>query len=164
MGSSPSKMRIVVTSAALGASAAYFLDPDQGHSRRARTRDRVGARSRRAMRAAERRVRYERGRAKGRWHSLRSGSRLDPVDDRALVDRVRSEVIGRTGHRSEISVDAFGSVVSLRGQLPDEATIIDLCEQVAAVPGVHRVENLLHTPGSIAPNKEAVHRAEASHN
>jgi hypothetical protein len=158
------RIRTAAVSAAAGASAAYFLDPDQGHRRRARFRDRFGARYRRSLRGVERKVRYERGRARGAWHNLRAGERIPPVDDHVLVDRVRSEVLGRLGWASDVSVDAFGSVVSLRGQMPDEASIAVLCDRVAAVPGVHRVESLLHLPGEVPPNKEAALRVTASHN
>jgi osmotically-inducible protein OsmY len=148
-----SRLGTIAAAAALGAGAAYFLDPDQGHSRRVRTWDMLGARSRRATRNVERRVRYERGRARGVWHNARSGPREQPADDHVLVDRVRSEVLGRTRHAAAVNVDAVKGVVSLRGELPDEASIIDLRERVAAVPGVVSVENLLHVPGEIAPNK-----------
>jgi osmotically-inducible protein OsmY len=154
MPSTRSRLGAFVASAAAGASVAYFLDPSQGRSRRARTRDQLGARSRRAVRQVERKVRYERGRARGAWHHVHPGEPR-PVDDHILADRVRSEVLGRAGATSSVNVDVNRGVVSLRGELPDDQSMIDLRDQVASLPGVEGVVTHLHLPGTPAPNKAA---------
>jgi osmotically-inducible protein OsmY len=158
MSSARSHLGALAASAVAGAGAAYFLDPSQGRSRRARTRDKLGARSRRTVRQVERKVRYERGRARGAWHHVHPGDAAGPVDDRVLADRVRSEVLGRTGASSAVNVDVVRGVVSLRGELPDQQAIIDLRDQVAELPGVDAVVTLLHLPGTMAPNKEPARR------
>lgn len=78
------------------------------------------------------------------------------ADDRTLVDRVRSEALGRMpalGHR--VSLDARDGVVTLRGQLDNAEEIEHLTKAVRRVPGVVGVESLLHLPGEAAPNKAA---------
>lgn len=155
MSSTRSHLGALAASAAAGAGVAYFLDPAQGRSRRARTRDKLGARSRRAVRQVERKVRYERGRARGAWHHVHPGGEPGPVDDRVLADRVRSEVLGRAGARSSVNVDVNRGIVSLRGELPDDQSMIDLRDQVACLPGVEGVVTHLHLPGTPAPNKAA---------
>jgi osmotically-inducible protein OsmY len=158
MPSTRPHLRSLVVSAAAGAGAAYFLDPDQGRSRRARTRDQLGSRARRAVRQVERKARYERGRARGAWHHLHPGEQ-GPVDDHVLADRVRSEVLGRAGASSTVNVDVNKGVVSLRGELPDEQSMIDLRDRVASLPGVDGVVTHLHLPGTVAPNKAAARQA-----
>jgi osmotically-inducible protein OsmY len=84
-----------------------------------------------------------------------------PADDRALADRVRSEVLGEQRFQGlPVNVDAAGGVVALRGQLDDQQVIRDLELRVGKVPGVRRVENLLHTPGTTAPNVVGLQRSE----
>jgi hypothetical protein len=146
-----------VAAASAGAGLAYLFDPDQGRARRARLRDRTLAVARRERRALHRRARYERGRLEGFRH--RRGRSHEPITDTVLVDIVRSEVLGRRpAVAGRVSVDAFGGVVTLRGQLDDRADIESLEQAVAAVDGVHRVENLLHGPGEPAPNKAEARR------
>jgi hypothetical protein len=138
-----------------GAVAEYLLDPARGHARRAGLRERSAAAGRRSVkqvkRTAVRRAAYVRGRAHRVGHKLTPSH--PPADDRTLVDRVRSEVFGhRRFGRLSVNVDAFDGVVTLRGQLDDQDTIRDLEAAVRKVQGVRRVENLLHTPETVAPN------------
>lgn len=158
---------MVVAAAVLGglfgAVAEYLLDPARGHARRAGLRERSAAAGRRSAkqvrRTAARRAAYVRGRAHRVGHRLTPYH--PPVDDRTLVDRVRSEVFGhRRFGRLSVNVDAFDGVVTLRGQLDDEDTIHDLEAAVGKVTGVRRVENLLHTPHTTAPNLRALQRSE----
>ena len=144
-----------VVGAGLGAITQYLLDTAHGHARRARLRDQGVAAARRSgkhvRRAARRSVTSLRGRARGLAHRLVQSP--TPFDDRTLVDKVRSEVFRRDrfpGH--VVNIDAFDGVVTLRGQLQDDNAIRDLVGAVAAVHGVRRVENLLHTPHTTAPN------------
>jgi hypothetical protein len=156
----PSQMVLMVAAAAVlgglfGALAEYLLDPARGHARRAALRERSAATGRRSVkqvkRTAVRRAAYVRGRAHRVGHKLTPSH--PPADDRTLVDRVRSEVFGhRRFGRLSVNVDAFDGVVTLRGQIDDQDTIRDLEAAVSKVPGVRRVENLLHTPETVAPN------------
>lgn len=147
----------------IGAVAEYLLDPARGHARRAGLRERSAATGRRtvkrARRTATRNAAYLRGRAHRVGHRLSRSH--PPADDRTLVDRVRSEVFGRRrfGHLS-VNIDAVDGVVTLRGQLDDPATIRDLAVAVGKVGGVRRVENLLHTPDTVAPNVVGLQRTQ----
>jgi osmotically-inducible protein OsmY len=83
-----------------------------------------------------------------------------PENDATLVQKVRSEVLGSepfAGH--SIAVSAADGTVTLRGQLSDPAHISALEQRVDKVAGVRKVENLVHTPGSPAPNKQAARSA-----
>ena len=145
-----------------GATAMYFLDPDRGTARRARARDQLLARRRRLQRASERANRYASGVAKGMAHD-RPAQR--PVDDQALVDRVKSVLGPRLPH-DRVSVDVVDGMIELRGELEDQNEINDLVAEVAGVADVTTVISLLHLPGQPAPNKAAAlaasHRAETS--
>jgi hypothetical protein len=140
-----------------GAGFAYIFDPERGRSRRARTRDRMAAafrhfghrvgRSLRAMRA------QSVGLGRRAWHAVRPHT-AGYVDDVTLAHRVESELF-RTEHdvKGAINVSAFEGSVVLRGALrrPDEIREIE--SKVKKVPGVRRVESLLHLEGTPAPNK-----------
>jgi osmotically-inducible protein OsmY len=144
-----------VVGAGLGAIAQYLLDTARGHARRARLRDQASAAARRSARrmrhTAVQSVTTTRGRARGLAHRLVPST--EPVDDRTLVDKVRSEVFRRDRFaRHVVNIDAFNGVVTLRGQLEDDAAIRDLVSAVGAVRGVRKVESLLHTPHTTAPN------------
>ena len=142
--------------AALGATAAYFLDPERGRTRRIRTRDQAMAAARRSVertqRAADKKTTYARDRAVGLKHEMTT-SPAPPENDRELVDRVRSTVLGdERFRRYTINVDAHDGVVVLRGQLDHPEEIRTLKDAVAKVPGVRDVENLTHLPNTPPPN------------
>lgn len=148
--------------AALGAAAAYLLDPDRGRARRARSRDQAIAAIRRpaaraARQAANKRV-YLRGRAVGAVRRV-TATPLPPGDDRTLADKVRSEVLGASRFsRRAINLDAVNGVVALRGELDHPEDIRDVVAAVEKVPGVRRVDNLLHLPKTAPPNVKDVQR------
>jgi osmotically-inducible protein OsmY len=149
------------------AAAAYFFDPEQGRARRAQARDQLGAKLRQAERTAEARLRYAEGKAEGLLHSVASMPAQPPVDDRALSDRIRSELGDRfPDETAELTV--VDGTVELRGQVGDEAAKALLVAEVKKVTGVRRVVNLLHTPDQPAPNKaeaeQASQAAEAAAN
>ncbi len=145
-----------LSAAAVGAAAMYYLDRQQGHARRARTRDQVRAAVHRAERDAERERRYAAGVAEGQKHQ--GGPAHRPADDRALVDRVRS-MLGPAFPHDRVSIDAVDGTVELRGQLDDRRQITELVDRVRAVPGVKSVNDLLHLPGEPAPNLVAAEEA-----
>ena len=143
------------------AAATYFFDPERGRARRATARDRAGARIRQAERTAEAKLRYAEGRAEGALHAVSAIPSDPPADDRALADRIRSELGDRfPDQTAELTV--VDGVVELRGQVGDEAARGLLASAVRGVSGVRRVENLLHTPGAPAPNKAGAQEASTA--
>jgi hypothetical protein len=132
----------------------YFLDPQGGRRRRAMARDRLTSQFRHTGRRLART-----GRGVGAWgygvsqRATHSRSASEPVDDVALVDRVKSELYRHDVSRQHLSLNAADGVVELRGQVDDQAGIDRIESLVRRVPGVRDVHNYLHTPGTPAPNK-----------
>jgi BON domain len=139
--------------AAAGAGLAYAFDPARGRRRRAQIRDRSGAVLRKEKRALERQAHYSRGKAAGVAHRLRQGPPQEPEDDMTLIDKVRSEALGRVVDGPHLTIDANQRVVTLRGQVVDRETALAIEREVRSVGGVDDVVNLLHVPGVPAPNK-----------
>ena len=136
-----------------GAIAQYFVF-DRRHATRRRhvARERGMAIVRRRRRAAVRRAKYLEGVAEGvayrTAHSVpgRSGQR-EALDDVSLARKVESVAFREAGvSKAHVSVNAENGVVYLRGRLESEREIEDLVRAAAAVEGVTRVENILHTP------------------
>lgn len=149
--------------AACGAVGAYFFDPDRGHARRARLHDQAAGTIRhsvrRVNRAARSSARYAAGRWRGRVYRLTHLRGQVPPDGATLADKVRSEVLGSARFAgTHITVDAVQGRVALRGQLADQADIEELERRVLHISGVHSVDNMVHTPGTPAPNKAAALR------
>jgi len=142
--------RELAAAALLGAGIAFLLDPSAGMRRRQLLRDRALAASRRVGRWSSRRARYMRGKAEGVLHQARQAT-APPADDNTLADRVRTEIFRPIGAaKGHVNVGVRDRVVYLRGQVPDDEEIERLVTDAGRVPGVVRVENLLHTPGTPA--------------
>jgi osmotically-inducible protein OsmY len=148
------KFRALVLISA-GAAAAYFGDPELGRTRRAKTKDQLSAALRRAKGQVERKQQYVENAVAGQVQAARTVS-TPPADDKTLVDKVKSEVLGRPEFSSlDVVVDAAEGVVALRGEVPDQSVASQLEQAVRRVNGVKQVESYVHTPGQPAPNKQA---------
>ncbi|HVM41013.1 MAG TPA: BON domain-containing protein [Acidimicrobiia bacterium] len=148
------RLRMLVASSA-GAAVSYFFDPQQGRRRRNVARDKIRSRMRRGIETAERRADDVAGRLEGVKYRItpRQGDGVE-VSGPLLADKVRSEVLGDSPFRDfVINVDAVGHEVHLRGEIADPAVVRSLRERVEAMPEVERVDNLIHPPGTPAPNK-----------
>jgi osmotically-inducible protein OsmY len=154
-------LKRTAVAAGVGAAAAYLFDPDRGRGRRARLKDQSQAFKRRQARALERQASFQRGRAEGLVQRARHRGGHPPADDRALADRVRTEVLRNDPAHTHLNVDAVAGVVSVRGEVADLGTAMDLERRIRAIPGVVEVENLLHAPGEPAPNKADALRAQS---
>ena len=150
-------MNRILFSAAVGALAMYFFDPQGGRRRRARTRDKVDHAARRLRDAYDVTARDTRQRAVGMKAELRAMSdrllrRGGPVSDDTLVGRVRA-VLGRyVSHPHAIEVSASGREVALSGPILAHE-VLGLLYAVKHVPGVRGVENRLalhKEPGNIS--------------
>jgi osmotically-inducible protein OsmY len=142
----------LIIAAALGAALAYVFDPVRGRRRRAELKDRGRATVRREVRAVERQASYGKGRAEGAIHKLRHPRPHVPDDDMTLVDKIRSEVLGRVDG-PHLTIDVNNRVVTLRGEVPDQLKAQQVEHEVRSTSGVVDVVNLLHQPGTPAPNK-----------
>jgi len=143
----------------VGAAGAYFLDPKLGRGRRARASDMAGARFRRLEHEVARKRRYLGGRLEGVTHAfdLDTDAPRD-MDDRTIVDRIRSEVDAVRRAEGRVLVDAVDGIITLRGQV--DASDAEAIERgVRSVPGVRGVRDLLHTPAQPAPNKQQARSA-----
>jgi hypothetical protein len=141
-------------SAAIGAAAAYFLDPDNGRDRRTLAARRLQAfrsRSAGSGRHASRVASYFGGTRQfmGRFSTPDSSDPNDPT----LVQKVETEVFRDPEiPKGQININAEDGMVVLRGQLDDPDQILRVEESVRAIPGVEGVENLLHLPDTPAPH------------
>jgi osmotically-inducible protein OsmY len=143
---------VALPAAALGAAAAYFLDPELGRRRRHVGRDRMARALRRRARRFERQARYEAGKAVGLAHRLTSHPEPFEYDDVSLVRRVETGLFrDRSLPKGSISINADRGIVVLRGQLESATDIAEIEQRVRDMPGVRGVENLLHLAGTPAP-------------
>jgi osmotically-inducible protein OsmY len=148
------RVGITLAAGATGAALAFFLDPVSGKRRRHLVRDKVASAFRGVRNRAARRRRYMQGQAEGAAEEARRAGTIQvPENDRVLVDKVESEAIGYSGVPSgRVNVNAESGVVILRGQVDSPDDVVRLEKLVREVDGVRGVENLLHTPGTSAPN------------
>jgi osmotically-inducible protein OsmY len=151
-------LRTLVKGAALGAAAAYLMDPVAGGGRRARLRDRIGAIVRRGEERAGDLRRHASNVVEGTVHQATATDAGRAMDDATVADRIRSEVLG-TPAATGVVVNVEDGVAYLRGEVTDDDAAADLVGRARGVSGVLQVENLLHLPGSDAPNKRAARSA-----
>lgn len=105
---------------ALGAGAAFLLDPQQGRRRRALIRDRMVRASREAREFRDAAAQDLRARARGLSYQLRNQARTlrgGPVTDDVLVERVRANLGRYVSHPHAIRVTAQNGYVTLGGDI-----------------------------------------------
>jgi hypothetical protein len=142
--------------AGLAAVGAYLLDPDRGRSRRTRIAERSSHIGRTTARRIARHMRYLASSASKRVKHLIVGGPQTYADGRMLLDRVESELFtDPTIPHGAMNLEAEGTKVILRGQLESQEQIDRVETAVRRIPGVENVKNLLHRPGTPAPNKLA---------
>jgi len=150
------RLLVVSTVSALGV---YFLDPQEGTRRRHTARDRALALVRRGGKQAASQAKHAGGRAAGAAHELGEKATPDrttaePMNDQTLIRKVESEIFRDPDvPKADITVDAAGGNVWLRGQARTPEMIKDLKRRTQAIPEVLRVENLLHLPGTPGPTR-----------
>jgi hyperosmotically inducible periplasmic protein len=140
--------------AAAGAIAAYILDPQMGRTRRAVTRDRMAGEARRLGRWSARRGRWIASTASGIGQRVQHATDEAevPVDEVALVNRVKSELFRDPGiDKGAIAVNVERDVLFLRGTAPTAEQIEEIGHRASRIEGVGRVVNLLHLPCEPAP-------------
>ena len=155
-----------LTTSALGAATAYFLDPDQGARRRNEARDRALKLLRTSSRQAAGAARAAADQATGAAReavTAASGGGEPPASDQALKAKLETELFRPAdAPKGDVAVDVVGGVVTLRGEVKTRAEVSALEEAARAVAGVQDVENLLHTPDEPAKTVEGASAAGRS--
>jgi osmotically-inducible protein OsmY len=140
----------ILIGAAIGAAAAWFLDPNDGTRRRNLVRDKTTKFARRGKEEAVSKATYAGETVKGKATAAAPGTAREPAEERlndpALQAKVESEIFrDPDAPKGQVSVNVEDGVVYLRGELDDQAKIESLREAAARVEGVRAVESLLHT-------------------
>ena len=138
----------ILIGAAIGAAAAWFLDPNDGTRRRNVVRDKTMKYARRGKEEAARKATYAGETVKGKATAVAPGTGREPAGERlndpAIKAKVESEIFrDPDSPKGQVSVNVEDGVVYLRGELDDEAKIEGLREAAARVEGVRGVESLL---------------------
>jgi gas vesicle protein len=138
--------------AGAGLAVAYLADPDRGRARRDELGRQLDAMKREANRTAQRQAVAAGSLASGLKSRVASAVDQTKPDDLTLLDRVESQVFADPAiPKGDINVMVVNGRAVLRGQVEDEK-IGAIEEAVRRVVGVREVENLLHAPGTPAPN------------
>jgi gas vesicle protein len=153
-GPSPMTMTLTALAGAVaGAALAFFLDPQRGRSRRARYLDQAGAMARDLMGGASRTARRVGSNAQGVGERLsHAGGGAIMPNDAALSDKVESELFADPRiPKGKININVEEGVVVLRGEVDNSGEADELIRKAQRIPGVARVDSLLHLPGQPAP-------------
>lgn len=137
-------MKTLFAGGLVGALLAYFLDPSHGSQRRSSTMQKVSTASTGPLSKATNMV-----------PGMKSRQPDNPnPDDQTLRDRVESEIFKDTEtSRENININVVNGIVTVRGELPNQGEIDNLVKRIQSIPNVKGVQNLLHLPGTPAPNK-----------
>jgi len=143
---------LLIVSAAAGAVAAFFLDPERGRGRRIQTANQLAGLGRRA------------GRRVGRWARYATstvgavGERIQyrttdyrPANDATLAAKVESQLFRDPSiPKGRMNINVENGVVILRGTADSDGQIERIVAGTKAIPGVRAVRSLLRTPGEPA--------------
>lgn len=132
----------IVGGLGLGAGLMYWLDPDGGRRRRARTRQKLVHGAHEVAEEAEKGARDLAHRTRGALARGRSVLRRGAVPDDVVVERVRARLGRACSHPSAIDVRCEAGTVFLSGPiLRDE--VDDVLSAVSRVRGVDEVQDRL---------------------
>jgi hypothetical protein len=132
----------------------FFLDPRMGRTRRTRVASRVAGLARKEARMMNRMARRTGATAHGIKQKVIHRHEVEKTyDDATLQQKIKSQVLGRQGRaKIPISVDVTGGVATLRGECESGTQMRRIEAEVKATQGVRDVVNLMHRPGTPAPN------------
>ena len=145
-------MNPVFLGGAIGVALMYFLDPNLGRRRRARTRDKVMHAARVVNEGAKVTARDTVHRVQGAWAEAKKMFEDEPVTDDQLIGRVRAELGRLVSHPHAIEVAANGGHVTLIGPILSHE-VRPLLRTVRRVPGVRAVSDQLTVysePGNVS--------------
>src|SRR5262245_10926956 len=137
---------------ALGVALMYFLDPNSGRRRRARTRDKVVHAARVVNEGAKVTARDTVHRAQGAWAEARKLFSQETISDEVLIERVRAELGRLVSHPHAIEVASAGGHVTLIGPILSHE-VRPLLRSVRRVSGVRAVSDQLTVysePGNVS--------------
>lgn len=143
------KLMRTMTSAAAGATTAYFFDPISGRGRRTRLRDQLMSKARRSGREIQKKARYQAGRLKGVVYEATGKANGHPQQAQAMIQKIRSEALGPSGLKSsdvDIEVDIGNGEVHLTRHTEDSVAWDDFARRVQDVAGVEAVHTLTTRP------------------
>jgi hypothetical protein len=130
------RIRSLLIGGAIGAVAAYFLDPEEGATRRARLQGRI-----------EGLLQELQDRAEAAIGRLDASIAARPDDDLSLLGRVESALLGLPDVRSgSVETEVVDGQVVLRGQVTSAEQEREIVATARQVPGVAGVESLLELP------------------
>ena len=151
-----SRLASILVSGIAGVGLMYFLDPQSGKRRRTALRDRTGG----GTRHTARRVASVGRRAAATVYGMtQKVTHLRPAEfsvpnDPDLVARVESEIFRDPEiPKGSLNINAYDGKIIVRGQVEDAGQMRNIERAIRRVRGVREVENLLHLPGTPAPNK-----------
>ena len=168
------RIRTAILAAAVGAAAAYLFDPISGASRRQRLRSTIiGMMSRRSSRPDDTPALPENlaptastspdvivSRAPGVGIAGAEPSATEGEDARIAGD-VRAELRRRPDLGADgLVIDVVNGVAYLSGDLHDQHTFGEVVDLTGEIPGVRRVQSLLHLPPSETIPGTTVGRAD----
>jgi len=143
---------IFLGGAVVGVALMYFLDPNSGRRRRARTRDKVVHAARLVNEGAKVTARDTVHRAQGAWaEAKRLFNPEEELGDEALAGRVRAALGRMVSHPHAIEVTAGGGHVTLMGPILSYE-VRPLLKAVRRVAGVRAVSDQLtvyNEPGDV---------------
>jgi osmotically-inducible protein OsmY len=140
--------------AAVGAAAAYFLDPQGGAQRRNQTRDKAVSKAKHGAHDVAGTAKQAADTARGKVHAVTPSmpGKGESPDDITLARKVETEIFRPAdAPKGGVSVNAENGVVFLRGEVADREWIERFEAEARKVDGVEEVRNLLHLPGTEAP-------------
>lgn len=153
-GTSPMTILLAAIGGALvGAAVAHLFDPDRGRSRRARYLDQAGAAARDLGQGVARGTRRAGGEMAGIGEKITHVAGGDTMpSDAALSDKVETELFAdQRIPKGKININVEAGVVVLRGEVDNPGEADELIRKAQRIPGVARVDSLLHLPGTPAP-------------
>ena len=140
--------------AAVGAAAAYFLDPQGGAQRRNQTREKAVSKAKHGAQDATATAKHAAETARGKAQDVAPSmpGKGEAPDDVTLARKVETEIFrAADAPKGSVSVNAENGVVFLRGALDDPSWIERLGSAAEQVEGVKAVRNLLHHTGTPSP-------------
>lgn len=143
---------LFIGGAAMGVALMYFLDPNSGRRRRARTRDKVVHAAKVVNEGAKVTARDTVHRVQGAWAEARKMFEHEEVTDDVLIGRVRAELGRLVSHPHAIEVASTGGHVTLIGPILSHE-VRPLLRATRRVPGVRAVSDQLTVysePGNVS--------------